>query len=103
MLKAMRHTAVLSLGYTMLALALAACGGAPESTTRTPLQDAAAPLRQLALELVNERRRHLGLGDLGLGDSVAAQLHAKQSLAALELLKVTAEGSLPETPYVASG
>ena len=68
-----------------------------------PSQDAAAPLRQLAMNLVNERRRQLGVADLNIGDSVAAQLHANQSLGALELLRVTEDGIPPEMLYTAHG
>ena len=76
---------------------------AASTPARDLLQDAAAPLRQLAMDLVNERRSQLGLADIALGDSVAAQLHAEQSLGALELLRVTAEGLPPETLYTANG
>ena len=73
------------------------------NSRREPPLDEVAPLRQFAIDLVNQRRRQLGLPVLVLGDSVAAQLHAEQSLDRLELLRVTEEGLPPEALYTAHG
>ncbi len=67
------------------------------------LQDTVAPLRQMALDTINERRRQLGVAPMKLGNSVAAELHADQSLANLELLDVTERELSPEMLYAATG
>ena len=60
-------------------------------------------LRVLAVDLVNERRRELGRSPLNIGDSVAAQLIAEESLASLALLEYTRDGLPIEALYTATG
>ena len=62
-----------------------------------------SPLRVLAVDLVNERRRALGRSPLRVGDSVAAQLVAEESLANFALLDYTQDGLPIEVLYTATG
>ena len=75
----------------------------PATSTVALSQDGIARLRQDALDLVNERRRQLGLTPLALGNNVAAQWQAEESLIGLKLADVTAEGLPVETLYQTSG
>lgn len=78
----------------------------PVALTPVPseqLQDEATRWRELALELVNERRRELGLPMLSLGNSVASQLHAQLSLNRLDLIDTTSEGLPLEAMYLENG
>ena len=60
-------------------------------------------LRAMAVDRVNQRRIELGQSPLTIGDSVAAQHVAEQSLVDLRLLKYT-QGGLPiNTVYTATG
>ena len=68
----------------------------------TPLNEV-APLRALAVDLVNERRMGLGHSPLAIGDSLAAQLAAEESLANLAMLDYTQDGLPMEALYTATG
>ena len=60
-------------------------------------------LRDLAVDLVNERRRQFGRTPLRLGDSTAAQLVAEEALANFALLDYTQDGIPTEVLYTATG
>ena len=60
-------------------------------------------LRVMAVDRVNERRRELGRPPLTIGDSVAAQLAAEESLANFALLEYTQDGLPIEALYTATG
>lgn len=67
------------------------------------LTDEVASLRALAVDLVNERRIGLGRSPLTIGDGVAAQLVAEESLANLAWLDYTQDGLPTEALYTATG
>jgi uncharacterized protein YkwD len=66
-------------------------------------QSEVAPLRALAVDLVNERRMGLGRSPLRVGDGLAAQLAAEESLANLAMLDYTQDGLPMEALYTATG
>ena len=76
-------------------------GGALDDVTNPPGE--VASLRTLVVDLVNERRIGLGRSPLTIGDSVAAQLAAEESLANLALLDYTQDGLPMEALYTATG
>ncbi len=75
--------------------------GAFDDVTNPPGE--VASLRALVVDLVNERRIGLGRSPLTIGDSVAAQLAAEESLANLALLDYTQDGLPMEALYTATG
>ena len=60
-------------------------------------------LRAMAVDRVNQRRIELGYSPLKIGDSVAAQHVAEQSLVDLRLLEYTQDGLPIHTVYTATG
>jgi hypothetical protein len=72
-------------------------------TRPEPLHDDAEPFRQMALDLINGYRNRSGLGDLIMGDSVAAQAYADGSLEALDLLDFMDDRLPAEMLYTSYG
>ncbi len=76
----------------------------PTAAVSSGVQDVAPDeLRQLALDLVNQRRHELGLPALKGGDSAAAQLLAEQSLSELGDVLYTADGLPAGALYTTMG